>query len=225
MAAKPELKLVTTDASARASLAAAHATAAAAAKSVAEAERANDNALERLGAVSREHEELTWTHRDVSRNAASAVMAANEGRRLIEALANGGDIEPPAPQVDRLGEVTRQLADTEIEISKWRSVRRAIEGEIADRQSALEAARRDVDKAARAVCVANVNDVEAVIDATSANLAVLFQLNLLSPGDARIYRFFHGVTIMDQAEALRHPAAQRLRDHLAALMRDAEAAF
>jgi hypothetical protein len=223
MAAKPNLKVVEDHIPERAALAAAIANAEAAAISVAEAEAANERSLEKLGAAFREQETLSRLRRDIERNAADTVAMAGYGR-MISALAVGGDIEPPAAAVDRLGEVTQNLAAAEKEIEKWRAVRRAIEGEIADRQSVLELARREVDAAARAVAVASVDNVDAVIAQTLANLSTLFQLNLMAPGDARISSFFHGVTIMDQAAVQHHPAAQRLRDFAAALRRDADAA-
>ena len=223
MATKPDLKVVTaTPTPERAALAAAHTSASAAAKSLDEAEAASERALEKLGAAFREQETLQRLHRDVERNAADTVRAQRYGR-MIAALANGVDIEAPAPTVDRLGEIAQQLAAVEQEISKWRDVRQVIEREIAERRAVLEAAQREVDKAARAVAVASVTDVDAIIAQTLANLSTLFQLNLMDPGDARISSFFHGVTVMDQSAALRHPAAQRLRDFAAALLRDAAA--
>ena len=137
-------------------------------------------------------------HRDVERNA-TAAGAAHECGRMISALPMAAILNRPRRLVDRLGEVTRHLAAAEKEISKWREVRRVIEREISERQAALEAARREVDKAARAVAVASVDNVDAIVAQTLANLAALFQLNLLSPGDARIHEFFHGVTLMDQS--------------------------
>ena len=224
MATKPDLKVVTaTPTPERAALAAAHAAASAAARSLAEAETASERALEKLGAAFSTQEDLRRLHRDVERNATVASAAQGCGR-LIAALAEGEEIEPPAPAVDRLGEVTQNLAAVEQEISKWRDVRKVIEAEIAERQAAVELAQLEVERAARAVAVASVDNVDAIIAQTLANLSTLFQLNAMAPGDARISSFFNNITMMDQSAALRHPAAMRLRGFHEELMRDADAA-
>jgi hypothetical protein len=219
--AKPDLKVVAADTAERAALAAALAHADAAAKSLSEAEAASDNALEKLGAAFREQEDLERLHRDVGRNGA-ATPAYDHGR-LIAALAGGSDVEAPAPPPDRLGEVTQQLAAAESEIKKWRALRAITGQEVDARRVMLESARREVQKAANEVVAAGV-DVASIIESTTANISLLWQLNVIAPGDARLHAFFNGVTVMNQSDALRRPSAQRLRDFRDALMHDADAA-
>lgn len=219
--AKPDLKVVAADTAERAALAAAIAHEDAAAKSLAEAEAASENALEKLSVAFREQEHLELLHRDIARNA-SATPAHDHGR-LIAALAGGSDVEAPAPPPDRLSEVTSALAAAEKEIRKWREVRKITEAEITARRLMLESARRDVQKAANEVVAAGV-DVASIIESTTANISLLWQLNVIAPGDAQLHAFFNGVTVMNQSDALRRPSAQRLRDFRDALMHDADAA-
>lgn len=218
MATKPTLKVVTPPSSDRTALASAIAAAAAAAKCLAEAETASDNALEKLGAAFREQEELERLHRDLSRNAAAAPF--NDHGRLIAALAGGSDVEVPAPPVDRLSEVSAALAAAEKEIRKWREIRKITGQEVDARRVMLESARRDVAKAAN-VAAASTVDVDALAARFSADLATLRQVNELAPDDARVRDALGG--IMDAPAALRHPAAQRLRDFREALLQDANA--
>jgi hypothetical protein len=192
----------------------------AAAKSLAEAEAASENALEKLSVAFREQEHLELLHRDIARNA-SATPAHDHGR-LIAALAGGSDVEVPAPPVDRLGEVTSALAVAESEIKKWRALRAITGQEVDARRAMLEAARREVRKAASAVVGTGV-DVDALVESTTATISLLWKLNVIVPGDARLHAFFNGVTVMDQSDALRHPAAQRLRAYRDALLNDADA--
>ena len=188
-----------------------------------EAEKASDAALEKLGAAFRAQEHFEVLHRSLERSGAASV-STQDHRSFIAALANGSDVDVPAGRPDQLNEVAQQLADAESEIRKWRGVRSITEQEITARRVLLKSARRDVANAANAAAASSVDNVDAIVEATSANLARLWQLNLLSPGDARISSFFHAIAVMDQPALLRHPAATQLREYRDALQRDPDAA-